>query len=43
MLQLEVWFFEGWLRGRDMVMCAAVRVIICYRREMEKNVDMCCS
>jgi len=42
-LQLGLWFVELWGRGKEMVMCAAVRVMVCYRREMEKNVDVCCS
>jgi len=39
-----LWFVAGRGRGREMVMCAAVRVMVCGRLvEMEENVDVCCS
>ena len=44
MLQLELWFVAGWGRGREMVMCAAVSVMVCGRvGEREGNGDVCCS
>jgi len=43
-LQLALWFVAGSERGREMVMCAAVSVMICGRvGEIEENVDVCCS
>jgi len=29
-LQLALWFFAEWMRRREMVMSAAVRVVVCY-------------
>ena len=44
MLQLVLWFVVGRGRGREMLMCAAVSVMVCGRvGEMEENVDVCCS
>jgi len=41
-LHFELWFVTGWGRRREMVMCATVRVVVCYRvRETEGNGDMC--
>ena len=43
MLQLALCFVTGWGRWREMLMCAAVSVMVCYRvREMEGNGDVCC-
>ena len=41
MLQLELWFVTGRGRRREMVMCAAVSVVVCYRVwETEGNGDV---
>ena len=43
MLQLVLWFVTGG-RGREMVMCAAVSVMVCYMEgEREGIGDVCCS
>jgi len=39
-----LWFVTGRERGREMVMGAAVSVMVCYREgEREGNGDGCCS
>ena len=44
MLRLALWFVTGWERRRELVMCAAVSVMVCYSAgEMEGNGDVCCS
>ena len=41
MLQLVLWFVTGWGRRREMMMCAAVSVMVCYRvGETEGNGDV---
>jgi len=43
-LQLVLWFVSGRGRGREMLMCAAVSVMVCGRAgEREGNVNVCCS
>jgi len=43
-VQLALWLDTGWRRGREMVMCAALSVVVCYRvRETEGNGDVCYS
>ena len=43
-LQLALWIVTGWEIRREMVMCAAVSVMVCYREgDTEGNGDVCCS
>jgi len=44
-LQLSLWFVTLWESRREIVECAAVRVIVCYkvRVETEGIGDVCCS
>jgi len=43
-LHFELWFVTGWGRRREMVMCAAVSVMVRYRvEEREGNGDVCCT
>ena len=41
MLQLGLWFVERWGRGREMVMCSPVRVMVCYRLGRRRELVMC--
>jgi len=44
MLQLALWFVTGWGIRREIVMCAAVSVMVCYRvGDTEGYGDVCCS
>jgi len=41
-LLLALRFFTGWGKRKEMVMCAAVSVMICYRGERQGNDEVCC-
>jgi len=40
-LQLALWFVTGWGRGREMVMYAAVSVMVCYSAVRWREMEMC--
>jgi len=40
-VQLALWFVTGWGRGREMVMCAVVSVMVCYRLGRRREMVMC--
>jgi len=42
-LHLVLCFVTGWGRGREMVICAAVSVMVCYGVGERRELVMCCA
>ena len=40
-MQLVLWFVTGWGWGREMVMCAAVSVMVCYSVGVRGEMVLC--